>query len=162
MHGIEFPIPFPRAGVDDGGAIADHAFAGEAATAIGAAIAFTPLFGSVTKMKIEAASAVAIGGDPLVDGLDTHDPDAFTFCAADDLLRAKILSEEAFDLSKVVMVIALIATRAPQAPAVEFPRGGVAVAAVVRGRVALQLTTNGSGIAAERPGDLRVGEALCP
>lgn len=162
VHGIKLPVSFPRAGVDDGRALGDHAFAGEATAAVGAAIAFTPLFGSVTKMKIKAAATGTIGSDPLVDGRDTHDLDAFPNCAADDLLRAKIFAEEALYLRKIGRGVALVATRASQTAAVEFSRGGMAVAAVVRGHVAIQLTANGSRVAPERSGYLRVGEALCP
>lgn len=102
VNGVDFPIVASSALLDDSRAFANHAFAREAPPAVGSAVAFAAVVGTVAQMQVERSSALSIGLDPQINRLVAHDRDTLLFGATNDLLRTEILAQETFDLDKVV------------------------------------------------------------
>lgn len=146
---IGLPVTEARPAFDAGGTVRDQALAGQATTAVFAAIALAPLLAGAAQVLPEGAAVLFVRPDMQVDGLMAHDGKTFTSESPDDLLRTPALAQERLDRDEVHWPIPGIPARATAATVGLLHRKSRAVAAVVHTAVALDLPTNRRGRPAE-------------
>ena len=154
VDGVDLPVAEPGALGDDRWPIRDHAFAGEAAAAVLAGVAFPALLMGAAEMTPERAAPRSVLPEVEVDPFDAHDAYAFGSQAANDLLGAEVLPQHAFDGREVLGGVALVAPRAAAAAVRLLHCEHRAVEAIVRAAVALDLPMNGRTMPAEGSRDL--------
>ena len=151
---VDFPVAEPGALVDDRRSFRNHAFAGKAAAAVLASVAFPASFIGAAKMLPERAALGSVLPEVEVDRFDAHYTYALGSQATNDLLGAEVLPQHAFDGREVLGGIALVPPGAAAAAVRLLHREHRAVVAIVRAAIALDLPVNGRAMPAEGIRDL--------
>jgi len=154
MQGVGFPVAEATALVDEGRALSDHAFAGEAPPAVLAGIALAAPFVGASEMLPERATAGFVLPDVQVDRFHAHDAQSFGPQPADDLLGAEFVPQHALDRCEVLCGVAPVAARAAAPTVGLLYREHRTIVAIVDAAVALHLTIDGAAVPTEGSRDL--------
>ncbi len=162
VHSVRFPVAEAAALLDDAGAIADRALAGEPTAVVVSAVAFAPAFACTPEIAPERTAGTFVAPDPQVDRLVAHDRQAIETAAAGDLLRTPALAQQRLDGREVGGTVAGVATRAPAPRTRHFHCERGPIRPIVARGVALHLSRNRAGMPLQRRRDLPRREALLP
>ena len=149
VDGVDLPIAEAGALSDDRWPVGDHAFAGEAAAAVLARVAFPASLVGAAEPTPEGAAHRFVLPDVEVDRFDAHHARTFEPKATHDLFGAEVLSQHAFDRREMIGGVAPIPPGAAATAVRLLHREDRAVVAIVHTAVTLDLPPNRRGMPAE-------------